>query len=183
MKKAMMIVAIVGLAAVAAQAQHDGIVTNATRDTQKQYWSAKSANHNWSVFKQGGLSVGVNAEEQRKLEKKAADSVTKAADQAAFEHAKAQAAAPQAQTKQTAAKTENKEWPSYYYGREGKMMALSEVHQRRNAEKNAEKKQEKKETEAKESKSNFFTRMMGCEKFKGETDEQWQSRLYYMAIK
>jgi hypothetical protein len=31
--------------------------------------------------------------------------------------------------------------------------------------------------------SNWFNRLMGFEKYEGESDEEWQSRLYYMSIK
>ena len=34
-----------------------------------------------------------------------------------------------------------------------------------------------------EESGNWFTRLMGFEKYPNETDDEWQSRVYYMSIK
>ncbi len=119
---------------------------------------------------------------QQKAEDKLGTAVAAKVEEEAFRHAEAlaaqedQAATEEATVKENPATTGA---PTYYYGREGKVLALGEVTERALKNKKAPKKAEP----AKESTGNWFTRMMGFDKFEGESDTEWQARLQSMAIK
>ena len=73
------------------------------------------------------------------------------------------------------------EYPSYLTGREGHMMAMSENSTGRLLAGNRQ--AERTVKVEKKNESNWFTRLMGFDKYDNETEAEWQARLYLMGVK
>ena len=102
-----------------------------------------------------------------KQEKKANDALTKAIEAQAVEQAKkATQNTQEAQTKDS--------FPYYYYGREGHAMLVGSGYG---------KSEQKAAPTKKAKKGSCLSRILGFAKYENETDEEWQARLYAMAMK
>lgn len=175
-----MTVVAVGLAAIAAQAQGtgDGRVTS---EVWGRAYNATHANSNKTVAKKDSWQVSF-AKKMEREQVRLAQQIAKA------EKAKEQAQKAEEENAQAAAKpaTANGGAPYYYYGREGKVMALSDALSGENAKqaKPAKRARPAKKVKAeKKSDGNWFTRLMGFAKYENETEEEWMSRLTAMAMK
>jgi len=224
MKKIVITVVTVAIAAIAAQAQSPRVesrmtayilpangATGSAAATTSPASSATTGNHtytwgnnisDWSAYVPQAGTRGTTANttagthqtnwnifstQHQNRERVAMAAVSRIAEREALRRAEAayaayvnaQADGEKEESTETAV-TEEKptEYPFYLYGREGHMMAMAEtIAQTTKPAATQPAKTNKKEG------GSWFARLMGFEKYEGETDQEWQTRLYYMSIK
>jgi len=182
MKKVVITVVAVGFAAVAASAQN---LADArfTAECMRGVACARAQKATATASSKPAKKDGSTMSWFKRIEQEQVRVARLAQEQAAQteQTAKAEEAAEQPAAQKPAAKPQG--LPSYYYGREGHIMALSDATVEALKAEPAPAKPAKKAKAKKKSEGCWFTRMMGFDKYENETEEEWQARLTSMAMK